>query len=76
MGCINKGYAHSGHMQAMQIASNLREAIDEAPMEACYCQTENIGIYDKTSRLDIEFVKEMNIKSTPFLTNYSQALVM
>ena len=60
VGCINKGYAHNVHMQAMQMASNLRQAIDEAPMEASYCQTENMGIYDKTSRLDTNFVKKMN----------------
>ena len=27
-----------------------------------YCQTENMGIYDKSSRLDFKFIKRMNIK--------------
>ena len=27
------------------MASNLRQAVDEAPMESYYCQTENMGIY-------------------------------
>ena len=35
------------------MASNLRQAVDEAPMESYYCQTENMGIYDKSSRLDL-----------------------
>jgi hypothetical protein len=49
-------------MQAMQMASNLRQAVDEAPMESYYCQTENMGIYDKSNRLDFRFVKRMNAK--------------
>ena len=60
--CINSGYANNVHMQAVQMASNLRQAVDEAPMESYYCQTENMGIYDKSSRLDFRFVKRMNAK--------------
>ena len=62
VGCINTGYANNVHMQAMQMASNLRQAVDEAPMEAYYCQTENMGIYDKSSRLDFKFIKRMNTR--------------
>jgi site-specific DNA-cytosine methylase/integrase len=60
--CINSGYANNVHMQAMQMASNLRQAVDEAPMEAYYCQTENMSIYDKSSRLDFRFIKRMNVR--------------
>ena len=44
------------------MASNLCQAVDEAPMESYYCQTENMGIYDKSSRLDFKFIRMMNIK--------------
>ena len=44
------------------MASNLRQAVGEAPMESYYCQTENMGIYAKSSRLDFRFVKRMNAK--------------
>ena len=59
---INAGYANNVHLQTMQMASNLRQAIDEAPMEAFYTQTENMGIYDKSSRLDFKFIADMNKK--------------
>ena len=37
--CINSGYANNVHMQAVQMASNLRQAVDEAPMESYYITT-------------------------------------
>ena len=49
-------------MQAMPMASNLRQAVDEAPMVSFYCQTEKMGIYDKSSRLDFNFIGKMNVK--------------
>ena len=44
------------------MASNLRQAVDEAPMESYYCQIENMGIYDKSSRLDFNFIRKMNVE--------------
>ena len=32
--CINSGYANNVHLQAMQLASNLRQSVDEAPISA------------------------------------------
>ena len=58
--CINSGYANNVHLQAMQLASNLRQAVDEAPMEASYCNTENMSWFDKTSRMEAGFCKKMN----------------
>ena len=58
--CINNGYANTVHLQAMQLASNLRQAVDEAPMEASYCNTENMSWFDKTSRLCNEWCDDMN----------------
>ena len=58
--CINSGYANNVHLQAMQLASNLRQAVDEAPMEASYCNTENMSWFDKTSKMEAEFCRKMN----------------
>ena len=58
--CINSGYANNVHLQAMQLASNLRQAVDEAPMEASYCNTENMSWFDKTSRLCNKWCEDMN----------------
>lgn len=58
--CINSGYANNIHLQAMQLVSNLRQAVDEAPMEAFYTHTENMSFFDKSSRLDTKFVNRMN----------------
>ena len=44
----------------MQLASNPRQAVDEAPMEASYCNTENMSWFDKTSRLCNEWCNNMN----------------
>ena len=60
--CTNSGYANNVHMQAMQMASNLRQAVGGAPMGAYYCQTGNMGIYDKPSRLDSKSIKRVNAK--------------
>ena len=58
--CINSGYANNVHLQAMQLASNLRQPVDEAPTEASYCNTENMSWFDKTSRMEAKFCKTMN----------------
>ena len=58
--CINSGYSSHELMQAMQLASNLRQAVDEAPMEAHYCNTLNMSWFDRTSRLDKKFTDRMN----------------
>ena len=58
--CINSGYSSHELMQAMQLASNLRQAVDEAPMEAHYCNTLNMSWFDRTSRLDKKFTNRMN----------------
>ena len=58
--CINSGYANNVHLQAMQLASNLRQSVDEAPMEASYCNTENMSWFDKTSRMEAKFCEKMN----------------
>ena len=42
------------------MASNLRQAVDEAPMEASYCNTENMSWFDKTSKMEAEFCRKMN----------------
>ena len=44
------------------MASDSRQAVGEAPMESYYCQTENMGIYDKSSISDFKFIKRMNAK--------------
>ena len=58
--CINSGYANNVHLQSMQLASNLRQAVDEAPMEASYCNTKNMFWFDKTSRLCHEWCEDTN----------------
>ena len=58
--CINSGYANNVHLQAMQLTSNLRQSVDEAPMEALYCNTENMSCFDKTNRMEAKFYEKMN----------------
>ena len=58
--CINSGYSSHVLMQAMQLASNLRQAIDEAPMESHYTNTLNMSWFDQTSRLNYKFAEKMN----------------
>ena len=41
--CINSGYVNNVHLQAMQLASNLGQSVDEATIEASYCNTENMS---------------------------------
>ena len=58
--CINSGYANNVHLQAMQLASNLRQATDEAPMSGSYCNTHNMSWFDQTSRMEKKFCDKMN----------------
>ena len=58
--CMNSRYSSHELMQAMQLASNLRQAVDEAPMEAHYCNTLNMSWFDRTSRLDKKYTDRMN----------------
>ena len=57
---INSGYSANVLLQAIQLASNLRQSVDEAPMEAFYCNTENMSWMDKSSRMDEKFLVQMN----------------
>ena len=47
-------------MQAMQLASNLIQAIDESPRTAYYTRTENMSWFDQSSRKNQEFLDKMN----------------
>ena len=58
--CINKGYSHNKLMQVMQLLSNLRQTVDEAPMQAAYCNTLNMSWFDQGSRRKWAFLKAMN----------------
>ena len=57
---MNSGYSANVLLQAIQLASNLRQSVDEAPMEAFYCNTENMSWMDKSSRMDEKFLVRMN----------------
>ena len=58
--CINSGHSAHALMQAMQLVSNLRQAIDEAPMESYYCNTLNMSWFDRTNMLDHKFAARLN----------------
>ena len=58
--CMSSRYSSHELMQAMQLASNLRQAADEAPMEAHYCNTLNMSWFDRTSRLDKRYTDRTN----------------
>ena len=58
--CINTNYSRNMALQAMQLASSIRQAVDEAPMEGFYCNTLNMSFFDRKSRGDKEFVDKMN----------------
>ena len=58
--CINKGYSHNKLNQVMQLLSNLRQTVDEAPMEGSYCNTLNMSWFDQGSRRKWAFLKAMN----------------
>jgi site-specific DNA-cytosine methylase len=58
------GYSRNVLSQAMQLASNLRQAIDEARQTAFYCSTHNMSVYDKISRRDSEFMIKANAELT------------
>ena len=47
-------------MQVMQLLSNLRQTVDEAPMQAAYCNTLNMSWFDQGSRRKWAFLKAMN----------------
>jgi len=48
--CFNSGYSSNVIMQAMQLASNLRQALDEARTMAFYCTSKNMSFHDEVSR--------------------------
>ena len=58
--CMSSRYSSHELMQAMQLASNLRQAVDEAPIEAHYCNTLNMSWVVRTSRLDKKYTDHMN----------------
>ena len=57
---MNKGYSANLILQAMQLVSNLRQAVDEAPMEAFWTSTHNMSWFDQSSRLEYKFCERMN----------------
>ena len=48
--CFNSGYSSNVIMQTMQLASNLRQALDEARAMAFYCTSKNMSFHDEVSR--------------------------
>ena len=54
------GYSRNVLSQAMQLVSNLRQALDESRQTAFYCSTHNMSVYDKISRQDWAFMERAN----------------
>jgi hypothetical protein len=57
---INSGYSRNVLTQVMQVVSSLRQSVDKTTMTAYYCNTHNMGIFDKTSRREHEWVARCN----------------
>lgn len=58
--CINAGYSSNQIMQAMQLASNLIQSLDESRRQAYYCTSKNMSWFDQISRQEWAFVEWMN----------------
>jgi hypothetical protein len=58
--CINTGYSSNVIMQAMQLASNLRQSVDECRSEAFYTTSKNMSFHDQVSRRVKGYVDRVN----------------
>ena len=56
----NAHYSSNVHLQAMELASGLRQSLDESRQMSSYCNTENMSWMDLTSRRKVKEYQRMN----------------